>query len=128
MSKVKARSKVLDVATYENGLVSNLQLVDNATRKKLCEEIKIPLAIMFRLYHLGRAYDFQSLKLFRPDGSNILDYSTIQNLCAELELLRNIVTDPVIEHYTNVLIPAIQDTKSKPRASLILVTSETTTF
>ena len=120
MPKVKATNNLFKLEAYANAKTTTLQLVDNAERKFLSEKIEIPVAIMYRLYHLGRAYDLQHMKLLRPDGQLILDYIQSQQICSHLEFLNGFLKDPVVQHYANPLITALQEAKTKSRSALII--------
>jgi len=68
------------------------------------EGVQIPIGIVYRLHFLGRAYNFSAVKLIEPQGKSYLGYQTCQQLTVELEQMRSLIKDPVIEHYTRKLI------------------------
>ncbi len=81
----------------------------------------IPVPILYRMYHLGRAYDFQTMKLLRPDGKKVLDWHNLQQLLAEVECLSDVIIDPVVKHYSNLLIACLKETKNKTSSGLVYV-------
>lgn len=120
MPKVKATDSLFSLRAYANAKTTTLQVVDNSERSFLSARIEIPVAIMYRLYHLGRAYDLQHLKLFRPNGQLILDFIQSQQVCSHLEFLNGFLIDPVVQHYTKPLVIALQGARAKSRSALII--------
>ena len=57
------------------------------------------------MYFIGRAYDFQAIKLIQPQGKVLITYINAQLLISELQMLTNIVKDQVLEKYLDVLLP-----------------------
>ncbi len=68
------------------------------------EALHVPIGIVYRLHFLGRAYSFSAVKLIEPQGRSYLGYKTCQQLIVELEQLRALIKDPVIDHYTRKLV------------------------
>ena len=68
------------------------------------EGISVPIPIMYRFYHVGRAYDLHQLKNFIPTGSSAVDFISMKLLAAELEALRELIDDPVLKYYGDQLI------------------------
>ncbi len=121
MTKFKAWKNRLSLSAYEQSPLSTIQIVDNKNRELIGEAISIPVPIMYRLYHLGRAYDFQTMKLLIPDGKKILDWHNLQQLIAEIECLSDVVIDPVINHYSSLLLAPLKETIKKTDCGLVYV-------
>lgn len=84
------------------------------------EALHIPIGIVYRLHFLGRAYDFSTVKLIEPQGRSYLGYRTCQQLIVELEQLRALLRDPVIEHYTRKLINFLISKRGEPEHGLLV--------
>ncbi|GGB14883.1 hypothetical protein [Agarivorans gilvus] len=124
MPNVKAWKDKLNLETYQGSSCSTLQVVDSQSRELLGAEVSIPVQIMYRLYHLGRAYDFHTMKLLRPDGKSILDWTHIQQLRAEIECLSDIVVDPVVAHFVSILLSRFEATNVRTACNLIYVSPQ----
>jgi hypothetical protein len=96
--RTKPLNRILELDTYTE---TRKVLFKSAPIREIDndEGIEIPVAIVYRMYYLGRAYDFQSIKLIEPKGKVFIPYVDSQLLIAELEKLSGIVKDPVVEHY-----------------------------
>ena len=114
-----ARSKVFDFNRYE------------ATKKVLFKltfkiegndnnGVEIPVGIVYRMYFIGRAYDFQAIKLIQPQGKVLITYVNAQLLISELEMLTNFVKDQVLEKYLNVLLPYLRSSRELKDCSIIV--------
>ena len=57
------------------------------------DEIGVPVAICYRIFHLGSAYDGQIVKYLQPSGSVSIPYLEIQRLVSELEVVEKVTTD-----------------------------------
>lgn len=80
--------------------------------------VVIPVPLMYRLYHLGRAYDLPRLIALRPtDGKALVPYVQAQSLGLELELLASFVSDPALNHYTSKLLELIANTRTDTKCS-----------
>ena len=121
MPKIKAWKNRLTLSSYEDSPLSTLQVIDNKTRELVGDPISIPVPIMYRMYHLGRAYDFQTMKILIPDGKKMLDWHNLQQLKTEIENLSEVVIDPVITHYTSQLLVPLSETVSKTSCGLVYV-------
>ena len=121
MPKIKAWKNRLTLSSYEDSPLSTLQVIDNKTRELVGDPISIPVPIMYRMYHLGRAYDFQTMKILIPDGTKMLDWHNLQQLKTEIENLSEVVIDPVITHYTSQLLVPLSETVSKTSCGLVYV-------
>jgi hypothetical protein len=121
MPKVKAWKNKLNLDSYKESQTSILQVVGDVNCMRVGEKISIPVPIMYRFYHLGRAYDFQAMKLFRPEGKILIDWIHLQQICGELEYLSEIVIDPVITHFTALLLPVLQSFRTEKGAKMVIV-------
>ena len=124
MPKVKAWNGMLDLQTYEKADKAVIQLIDNLKREKIGDQIEIPVPIMYRLYHLGRAYDFQTMKLFRPQGKMILDWMNLQQLSSEIEFFNKVIKDPIISHFMEILTPLLNSLRETKGAGMVIVAPE----
>jgi hypothetical protein len=84
------------------------------------EGIQIPIGIVYRLHFLGRAYNFSTVKLVEPQGKTYLSYKTCQQLIVELEQVRSLIKDPVVEHYTRKLTNFLIAKRSYPDHVLLV--------
>ena len=84
------------------------------------EALHIPIGIVYRLHFLGRAYNFSAVKLIEPQGRSFLGYKTCQQLIVELEQLRALLKDPVIEHYTRKLVNFLVSNRDEPEHGLMV--------
>ena len=101
MPQVKPRNSMFEMATYENSETNEIRFLDSSTKSPLCDPTIIPTPILYRLYYLGRAYDLQGLKRFRPDQRNMLGFVDSQQICSELEFLNTVVTDPLVRAFSD---------------------------
>ena len=121
MPRIKAWKNRLTLSAYESAPLSTLQIIDNKSRELVGEPISIPVPIMYRMYHLGRAYDFQTMKVLMPDGKKVFDWHNLQQLKTEIENLGDVVIDPVISHYSNQLLASLNETVSRTSCGLVYV-------
>ena len=119
MPKIKAWKNRLSLSSYEQSPLSTLQVIDSKNRELIGDSISIPVPIMYRMYHLGRAYDFQTMKLLIPDGKKILDWHNLQQLITEIECLSDVVIDPVISHYSSQLLAPLKETITRTNCGLV---------
>ncbi|MCP5347251.1 MAG: hypothetical protein R3F41_17020 [Gammaproteobacteria bacterium] len=109
MAMTKPLSKVLDLETYTNqDRVRFIVESGNGDVEPISDAVEIPISIVHRLYHLGRAFDAQVVKLIDPTASFRLDFFKLQSLVSELELVLKIVNDPVTQHYLGMLLPELK--------------------
>jgi hypothetical protein len=107
--------------TYKNDRRVAFQLVNVGSGEPARpQKIEIPLAIVYRLYFLGRAFDGQAVKNLQPDGKVAITYNQIQQIIGELELVSKAVSDPVSLHYIEQLIPFLKYTVPFPNATLLV--------
>ena len=122
MSRFNAWNNMLELSKYEKADKTLIQFVDNTQREKIGEPIEIPIPIMYRLYHLGRAYDFQTMKLLRPNSEMVLDRINILELYAEINFLEQVIKDPIITHFIDVLMPILKSVKDIKGAGMVVIT------
>jgi len=105
----KPLNKVLNLETYSNqDRVKFILERGNGSIEPVSDAVEIPISIVHRLYHLGRAFDAQAVKLIDPTASFRLDFFKLQSLISELELVTEIVNDPVTRHYLRKLLPELK--------------------
>lgn len=121
MPKVKPWNGMLELETYETSQKSVVQFIDNIRREIIGNAVEIPVPIMYRFYYLGRAYDFQTMKLLKPNGKIILDRVQSLKIGSELELFSLIIKDPIIEHFLKALLPLFETTKEIKGTSIVVV-------
>lgn len=113
--KMRALHQKLDLATYSRDKVIRFKLSTHPDPDD--QGISVPVPIMYRFYHLGRAYDLHQLKNFIPTGITAVDFISMRLLVAEIEALQEVIGDPVLKHYGNQLVDyisgATEDTKSR---------------
>mgnify|MGYP001273024993 CR=1 FL=1 len=102
---MRSLGKKLEIATYAHDKVVTFRLTSRANEHGNADSyVAVPLPIMFRYYHLGRAYDLHQLKNLHPAEAHTIDFTSIQLLALELEQVSELVGDPVIRHYGNRLV------------------------
>ena len=119
LPRTKPLNQILDLDTYSETRKiffkgQPVSEVDND------EGIEIPVAIVYRMYYLGRAYDFQAIKLIKPQGKILIPYVDSQRLIAELERLPGIVNDPIIEHYLNMFLPYLRSKREYTKSGILV--------
>jgi hypothetical protein len=119
--RTKPIEKILDIETYSRDRKILFRFSGTREpRKDIAEGVEVPIAIVYRLFHLGRAYDFQAVKFFQPQGSSLIDYVRLQLLVLELETIAKIVNDPVVQHYLGVLLPFIKANRTDTKSGLLM--------
>ena len=102
---MRALHKKLDLATYAHDKMVVFTFRSPATiEREQPAPISVPVPIMYRFYHLGRAYDLTQLKQMQPTGSSSVSFVPAQLLINELEQVAQLVSDPVIQHYSDLLV------------------------
>lgn len=120
---MRALNKKLDLNTYAHDKTVTFTFRSaNDPDSQSFEPIHVPVPIMYRFYHLGRAYDLNQLKQFQPKGISAVPFVPMQLLIQELEQLANLVSDPVIQHYSNLLSTSFAKVRHDTR-SVLLVTA-----
>ena len=116
--KMRALHQKLDLATYSRDKVIRFKLSTHLDPDE--EGISIPVPIMYRFYHLGRAYDLHQLKNFIPTGISAIDFISMQLLIAEIEALQELIGDPVLKHYGDQLVAYMSGTSADTKSRLIV--------
>jgi hypothetical protein len=75
---------------------------------------------MYRLYHLGRAYDLPRIVALHPTGSTLLDFIQVQVLALELELISGIVDDPALQHHIDSVLELIKQTRGETKMGMLV--------
>lgn len=113
--KMRALHQKLDLATYSQDRVIRFKLSTSADPSD--QGIAVPIPIMYRFYHIGRAYDLHQLKNFIPNGVTAVDFISMKLLVEEIKALKELIDDPVLKHYGDQLVDYItgisEDTKSR---------------
>jgi hypothetical protein len=101
---MRALHRKLDLSTYahDKAVAFTFRSATSADQAQL-KSVHVPVPIMYRFYHLGRAYDLNQLKQLQPTGSSSVSFVPLQLLIQELEQVAQFVNDPVIQHYSNIL-------------------------
>lgn len=112
---MRALHQKLSLATYSRDELIRFRSNNNSDQGD--PGISVPIPIMYRFYHLGRAYDLHQLKNFIPAGISVVDFISMKLLAAEIEALQELIDDPVLKHYGGQLVDYIGrisvDTKSR---------------
>jgi cyanate lyase len=112
---MRALAKKLELSTYQNDKFVVLILYKQLGGA-ISTSVMIPLPIMYRFYHIGRAYDLHQLKNLHPDGGKmVFDFIDIQLLIQEVEQICDLIADPVIRHYATILIPYLKLSSSETK-------------
>ncbi|WP_156401398.1 hypothetical protein [Duganella sp. Root1480D1] len=82
--------------------------------------VPVPIPIMYRFYHIGRAYDLHQLKNFSPRECSAIDFISMNLLIAELEALRELINDSVLNHYGDQLIDYVKRHSIDSKSRMIL--------
>ncbi len=119
--RMRALGKKLELQTYANDRVVAFSIETQPAAPEQAEaSIPIPLPIVFRIYHIGRAYDLHQLKNLHPTGSVALDYIAMQLLASELEQVNDLVDDPVLHHYNGLLLTQLKSARTDTGSRLIV--------
>jgi hypothetical protein len=104
VAESKSLAKIFDLRHY--ALTKRVMFNIGELGKDVSDEdaLHIPIGIVYRLYFLGRAYNFPAIKLIEPQGRSYVGYNTCQQLIVELDQMRAMISDPVAEHYVKKLI------------------------
>jgi hypothetical protein len=118
---MRSLGKKLELATYANDKLFTFRLASKSLSSEQPENIvSVPVPIMYRFYHVGRAYDLHQLKNLQPTGSSSIDFVSIQLLVQELEQVMELIDDPVLHHYSNLLLPYLKAARTDTKDRLIL--------
>ncbi len=122
--KQRARplNKKLMPETYAHDDVVIFQVGNSASpESRTFPPVAVPVPLMYRLYHLGRAYDLPRLVALHPtDGKVLVPYVQAQSLGLELELVASIVSDGALGHYIGQLLQLISETRSDTKCSFVV--------
>lgn len=119
--RTKPIEKILDIETYSRDRKILFRFSGNRElHKGNAEGVEVPITVVYRLFHLGRAYDFQAVKFLQPQGSLLIEYVWLQLLVLELETIAKIVNDPVVQHYLGALLPFIKANRSDTKSGLLV--------
>jgi hypothetical protein len=119
LPRTVARSKVFDFNQYDTTKKVLFKLTVK-TEDSNSNGIEIPIAIVYRMYFIGRAYDFQAIKLIQPQGKVLITFVNAQLLISELEMLTGIVKDPVLEKYLDILLPYLRSGREFKDCSIVV--------
>lgn len=118
---MRALGKKLELATYANDKPFIFKFASKSMSTEHPEEVvTIPIPIMYRYYHIGRAYDLHQLKNLQPTGDTSIDFISAQLLIQELEQIMELIDDPVLQHYSGLLILYLKGARSDTKDRLIL--------
>lgn len=115
---MRALHQKLDLATYARDKIIRFKL--NVHPDPNDEGISVPIPIMFRFYHIGRAYDLHQLKNFIPTGSSSVDFISMRLLMEEIGALSELIDDPVLKYYGDQLIDYLGSTFVDTKSRLIV--------
>ena len=87
---------------------------------QVSEPVLVPVPLVFRIYHLGRAYDLHQLVAMHPTGSSSLSFLSMQYLNEELAQILKVVNDPAIHHYGKALTELITSVRQDTKGSLFV--------
>ena len=96
--RMRSLGRKLELATYAHDKVATFKLASKALVPEAAT-VSVPVPIMYRFYHVGRAYDLNQLKNLQPSGNAAVDFISIQLLIQELEQVSELIDDPVLRHY-----------------------------
>lgn len=116
--KMRALRQKLDLETYAKDKVIRFKL--NFHPDQNDEGISIPIPIMYRFYHVGRAYDLHQLKNFIPTGTSAVDFISMRLLTAEIQAVRELISDPVLKYYGDLLVSYIEASSTDTKSRLIV--------
>ena len=119
LPRTVARSKVFDFNHYEATKKVLFKLTVK-TEDGNNNGVEIPVGIVYRMYFIGRAYDFQAIKLIQPQGKVLITYINAQILISELEMLTGIVKDQVLEKYLDALLPYLRRGREFKDCSIVV--------
>ena len=102
-----------DVVTFRVGKAASPE-------SQALSPVTVPAPLMYRLYHLARAYDLRSIIPLHPtSGTVLIPYVCVQTLGLELELLSSIIDDPAIDQCVTQLLELISNTRNDTKFSLL---------
>lgn len=118
---MRALGKKLEIKTYANDKMVTFRVESRVAIPGEPEaSISVPLPIVFRLYHIGRAYDLHQIKNLHPTGSVAFDFISQQLLTQELEQVAELIDDPVLHHFCDLLVPYLKAARADTASMLIV--------
>lgn len=121
--KMRSLGKKLELATYARDKLFMFRLASKlGTADQPGEAVCIPIPIMYRYLHIGRAYDLHQLKNLHPDHSGSVYFVEMQLLILELEQVSELVDDTVLQHYGNLLVTYLKSARTDTKDRLIFGT------
>ena len=115
--KMRALQHKLTLATYAKDKVTRFQLSPASDISDL--GVCVPVPIMYRFYHLARAYDLPQLKNFSPTGNVAVDFIAMRFLITEIQALQELVDDPVVQFYGDQLTTYMSGTSVDTKSRLV---------
>lgn len=124
--RMRPLDRKLQLTTYANDKMTVFKYTSSQSEPAGSERaVLVPLPIVYRLYHLGRAYDLHQLKNLHPSGSIVLEFVAIQLLVQELEQITDILADPVLRHYSSQLVALLVAKRSDTKGHLLVLSPNT---
>lgn len=119
--RTRPLNKKLSPETYAHDDVVTFRVGKTASpESQALGPVVVPVPLMYRLYHLARAYDLRRIVPLHPtSGTVLIPYKDAASLGLELELLLDIVDDPAIGQYVGQLLELIANTRSDTKFSLL---------
>ena len=123
MPKVKPIDQILDITAYahETKVTFRMTRTDQTQDNAQTGGIEVPISIVYRLFHLGRAYDFQTIKFLSPTALTRVEYVHLPTLALEFERIFEIVNDPVARHYLQLLLGLLKNNRENTKTALLMV-------
>lgn len=120
VAESKSLAKIFDLRHYalSKRVMFNIGELGRDVRDE--DALHVPIGIVYRLYFLGRAYNFPAVKLMEPQGRSYLGYNTCQQLILELEQLQSMISDPVAEHYVKKLVNYLIGNRDETEKGLLV--------
>lgn len=115
--KMRALHQKLNLATYAKDKVTRFRL--NPGLDFNDEGVSIPVPIMYRFYHLARAYDLPQLRNFSPTGTVAVDFIAMRFMITEIQALQELIDDPVVQFYGDQLTTYMSHTSVDAKSRLL---------
>lgn len=118
---MRSLGKKLELATYAHDKIVTFKFASKSQAlAQPGNTVSVPLPIMHRYHHVGRAYDLHQLKNLQPTGSSAFDFISVRLLVQELEQISELIDDPVLWHYSGLLVPFLKSAAADTKDTLIL--------
>jgi hypothetical protein len=123
MPKVKPIDQILDINAYAHETKVTFRMVrtEQTQHNDQSYGVEVPISIVYRLFHLGRAYDFQTVKFLSPSALTRVEYVHLSTLALEFERIFEIVNDPVARHYLQLLLDLLKNNRQNTKTALLIV-------